>query len=592
MSAEPPVGNKIRTVLPLRRAYDGSPIKVFSSFGKRPKLTLEARISIALDYYELELQLSEARVKAAEEKAQNASRTKRQRQSASSASPKPSDEGVRPPRQQQKGTYLQIAEHYGVHKQTVYQIIQDAKKKSKLPQSSRPGAPVQMQPEVRLAIKNEFNDKKGRISLKRLSKALEGITGWSTKRKGKLRTSPSTATLSRLLNCETFQIGSIRTVPTLNDKALHERRSFPVFARALNDHVLCTHDEAYVQVRWRKGRIIFDLSLPRNNDEAPVVVEPDGGGQAEPKVFLFGSYSKPRIVEMDGSYYFDPLFDGRVALFRVRGVRPRKVNRLGKLKGDPIYENVTINGARYKQLFEMTGGYFDYIEMYFNPSLRNEDYCTARVLALDLTTEPDSVIPEGPLPSPTIWCQEDGAPGHGFDNIHNKGTTTHEALVRAAALRGIALFKQPRHSPEMNAMDLGGWRMLKTAVENRSNDVPYFNGKNRDVVEAKIWEIVKDEWVNHHDPKKVFMIFEQRRVLLDEIERVDGGIIRSEPHSGLRKKFQHIRNDPELVKSIRATNQERVSEVNSGVFSSPDEVAALFSTYSSSLASGPPSSSS
>jgi hypothetical protein len=564
--AELATSEKVRTLKPLRRSYTGGPIQVFSGFGRRPKLTVVAKQNIVMDFYEEDKRLSaEKQLPTRENKERHRKRTRR-----SSSSVGLEEEEERPG--QPKGPYLLVAEHYGVAKQTVYDIIKHAREESKLDNAERPGAPVLMTQEVRNVVVQTFNACNGRITIKGLAKKLQGKVNWKSSRKGKILTAPSTATISRLMNDPTIHIGVLRVVPTLNEKAIEERKAFPAIARLLNDDFLCTHDEAYVQVRVLKGRMIMDLSLQLNEqDEAiPMPVEQDGGGQAAPKIFLFGSYSKPRVVRILGKLYFDPDFDGRVALFRIRGVRARKVKRLDKQKGDPIFENVTINGARYKQIFEMTDGFFDYIDMYFDPSRRPHDYSTAKVLSLDLEEELESQPQaEGPLPRTRVWCQEDGAPGHGYDNIHNKGTVIHQELVQNAALRGVKLFKQPRHSPEMNAMDLGGWRMLKRAVENRSDEVPYFDGRNSGVIEAKIWEIAKDEWLNNYDPMKVFLIFEQRRILMDEMERANGGNITVEPHTGLRKKFKNIRNDPAFVRSMRLSDPEAVELLRD------DDVAAI-----------------
>ena len=183
-----------------------------------------------------------------------------------------------------------------------------------------------------------------------------------------------------------------------------------------------------------------------------------------------------------------------------------------------MYENVTINGPRYKQIFEATGGYLDAIHQYFNPETRPADYCTARVFLIDLDQEDFYAASPALAPSSRwdlpevetkIICQEDGAPGHGYDNMHDKATTVHDNLVHNAMTQGIKIVKQSRHSPEINPLDLGVWSILKSAVENRTDEVPVFTGRNSEAVEAKIWEILKDEWLKI-DPFKLFLIFEQR----------------------------------------------------------------------------------
>jgi hypothetical protein len=96
------------------------------------------------------------------------------------------------------------------------------------------------------------------------------------------------------------------------------------------------------------------------------------------------------------------------------------------------------------------------------------------------------------------------------------------------------MVKQSRHSPEFNYLDLGVWHSLKKAVERRSNEIPDYNGKNEERIEAAIWKVVKDEW-DQLDCAKLFNIAEQRRVLLQRCIELEGKSIKNEPHTGIRK---------------------------------------------------------
>lgn len=562
--------------MPLRPGYTGPPFRFFTSFGTCPKVTEEGRRQIFLDYNFLveqekrrlkdenkELKEENARLRREQQMMLSSKRTRRHVDESTEALetlPK-----IKDPR----GFFKIVADHYHVDKNTVRDIVCKAITKGKLTPEPRPGRPKQLSPKKRKAIVEVFNAKEGRGSLKRMKADLIGKTTWKTTYGPKAHTSPSTATFSRLFNEGSLVIGFVRPRPFLNEKAIAERKTFPVHALEFRDTLLVAHDEAYVQVGLKKSAFMVDLSgSPAGVEDSPQprLWQFDGGGQAAPKIFLFGAVSKPRIVEIQGDLYIDPRFDGKVFLVRVRGRRARKRKYLEHKKGDPMFENVTINGTRYKQIFEATGGYLDAIKQYFDISERPEDYVTAKVFCIDLDRE--ELENDNPLLAPDsrwqlppketeIICQEDGAPGHGFDNMHDKPTRAHDDLVYNAQTQGVKIVKQSRHSPEINPMDLGVWSILKSAVESRSCEVPTFTGRNEDAVEAKIWEIIKEEWLAL-SPLKLFLIFEQRRVLLQEMINKNGETIGVEPHTGLRKKWGHLRHDPDFVRQKLASSPHDV----------------------------------
>lgn len=224
------------------------------------------------------------------------------------------------------------------------------------------------------------------------------------------------------------------------------------------------------------------------------------------------------------------------------------------MKGEMRYENITLTGKRYKELFETKGGYLEAIQEYYDPKLRPSQYNTARVVCIDLdnealeasTNQPRSQSRwDKPAMEITLKIQEDGAPGHGYDNFNNRETQTHQDLAYNCSTMGMELVKQCRHSPEINNMDLGVWHILKTAIDNRSKDIPAWSGNNSNEIEAATWKIAKEEW-DAIDPIKLYMISMQRRVILEEMILLNGKSILEEPHTGLRRET-HIHDDPEFV---------------------------------------------
>jgi hypothetical protein len=115
----------------------------------------------------------------------------------------------------------------------------------------------------------------------------------------------------------------------------------------------------------------------------------------------------------------------------------------------------------------------------------------------------------------------------------------HYALRDNCATRGITLIKQSIHSPEFNMLDLGVWWILKAAVERRSEEIPNFKGRNENKIEAKVWEIVQDEW-NKTPPEKLYSFALQRRQLLQKCIELEGKSIIKEVHNGMRKIVKQV----------------------------------------------------
>lgn len=540
----------------LRPGYEGDYFQVYKSRGKRPKLTDEARLQLVLDSKYVEVAVEKEKLRSKTE----AKRVKTDEEEG--------DEGlegaikVRSDQGQLLGVNSILAAHYEISAESVRVIVNEAEASGKIKAEKHTGRPKQLTPTKRKKIAEVINQKKFRTTLKRVSKQLEGQTTWKTSRKGKSCTAPSAATLSRTLNDGSWKIGMVRKRPLIdgNELAITERKAFPVLAKQWDDTKVYMHDEAYCQPKQKLGRFIIDLharpdgepdELEESSPQRPV--EFDSGGKHEPKVFLFGAVVMPRTVDIEGRRYIHPLYDGKVYLANVRGFRKRKKNTKNGLKGEKMYENVTINGERYKKLFEMDGGYLNAIKQYENPELRPPDYCTARVALIDLDEEAE--IEDGtrpPIgkwdrpPAPTtIIIQEDGAPGHGFDNRNNRGSQIHEDLKFNCQTLGIELVKQSRHSPEINDMDLGVWRVIKSGVENEAHAIPDWTGNNEGEIEAAIWKIARKVWLEM-DPCKLYYIGLQRRVLLDAMLDAEGKSITVEPHTGLRKNNK-IYHDPEFV---------------------------------------------
>lgn len=541
-------------VTPLRKDYRGPPISVFQSCGLHPKLTDIGRTNIILDSAYLKLLLLEQNQAGKVIRSEEDSFYHNFCVNANN---------------QQYGVPTIIKNHYGIAKVTAASIIRAAETSGRINSAPRIGRPSQFSPNKRLALQKAHNDVKGRTTLRRLNHKMDGQTTWLVTKEGVVHTTPSASTLSRVLNDGNWMIKSLRVRPLIegNDVAVAERKAFPLAMQDLDDTFVIVHDEAYIGARRTAGKVLVDLKAHEDivlsslaSTDNHVIREFSGSGHP-PQIFLFGAVSKPRTITIEGKVFIHPDFDGKVFLARIRGKKKRKQRRGNHAKGSLRFENITINGPRYKEIFETDNGYLTAIRHYLNPELRPPGYCSARVLCVDLDRENEleSMRERGEPMPPARWnapaletttvVQEDGAPGHGYDNRNNRGTAVHDDLVHNCASLGIKLIKQSRLSPEINNMDLGVWNIIKSSIENRSTEIPVWNGRNADAIESATWRIAKEEWLAM-DPRKLLIISEQRRVMLNEMKRVEGKSIAVEPHTGLRAALLDIQHDPDFVRSF------------------------------------------
>lgn len=547
-------------ILPLRDNYTGPefPMKTFD--GPKAQLHDTARLQMVFDYQWLYEQDQHDQLEQVEQRRKRIKCALKLSQSKFLKSVK---EFTSSPPKHVKLKELQqrVADHYEVNIRTLQRIL---KRHAELPSVAKlksPGRKPIQTAAVRKVVRQTLNKTKG-APLRKLAKKLAGRVDWQSTYKGNIRSSPSPWTLGHMKK-KHFKPHMVRKRPFLSAKAIQERQDFAPAALAWTLPFEC-RDEAYIEVKSSADSCYYLSIAPDEQEEVnenDVVVKDNGGDKHNPKVFLMGSVTMPGYtLNAEGKVEsFDPVKNGKILLARVRGFHKRKRGEYkpgtkeyveGKKPGDPIFTNTTINSQRYFQLHFMPGGLVDSINLYNNPALRPEGYKTAKVLALD-ENAPDklSAAETAELKQPfnevdypgTFICQEDGAPGHGYNNLQGgKANNFHDMLARRLLKeKRIKLVKQSRHSPEFNALDLGVWSIIKAEVDARCDEIPAFTGQggNSDEVEAKIWEIVKVVWENKVTPRLLFNIFKQREAMLHESIRLNGESIVKEPHTGIRMKY-------------------------------------------------------
>ena len=173
-------------------------------------------------------------------------------------------------------------------------------------------------------------------------------------------------------------------------------------------------------------------------------------------------------------------------------------------KGDTKTVGITIDGEYYYDFFNDEGGVLDKIQEYFGENV-------------------------------DVVLQEDGAPGHGYNNLKNRSPTLiHDKLVDSALKRNVTIFKQPYNSPELNCLDLGIWHSLQSKVKN--SNINYFNSKGDMYNENLLWLAVRKAW-HELEAKTIFNCYMVREEILLLLIQNKGATIAKEPHAKIRKRF-------------------------------------------------------
>lgn len=550
-------------IYPLRENYIGPCFPLKTSSGPRAQLSDEARSQAVFDLMWLYDKNKTEQINQAEDerkfvkKASKSSPAKLKRALKLFLS-RPKRNGALKNGEMQR----MVADHYQICVSTLKKIMQRQKTHLGVEKMKQPGRkPVQTK-QTRRIVRQTINKNRG-MALRKLAMKLQGKVEWATMYKGKTHSSPHYSTLCHMRK-RYFQPHMVRKRPFLSEKAIEERKVFAPAALVWTLPFEC-RDEAYFEVKQANDMryyVSVDEDEGEDGDEVGGlgVFYDNGGDKHNAKVFVLGVVTMPGFtLNAEGKVEsFDTLKNGKILLARVRGFHLRQRGEFkpgtreyveGKKPGDKIFSNTTINSQRYYQLHFMPNGIVDSIKQYNNPSLRPADYKTARVLALDENAQDKlsaSQIAELEAPfnaedyPATFINQEDGAPGHGFNNLQGGKTNIfHDLLSLQLAKQGFQLVKQSRHSPEFNALDLGVWSIIKAEVEARWEEIPQHTGQGSNVneVESAIWNIVKNAWENKVTPRHLFNIFKQREEMLKECIRLEGKSIVKEPHTGIRKKY-------------------------------------------------------
>ena len=482
-----------------------------------------------------------------------------------------------------------VAKHYGVSERAIRDLVRKGNSTGSTVPKKRPGRTNHMKksPEKKTlrAMNVVYNEANGQIGVRAVSNRLKGKTpSWKTTyssknvdggRAKRTRTTPSKSTVNNAIKNKLLAFVSMREMPELTDDAIAERKAF--VAKYKDESIetgelytWCAVDESYARhLPFKNARIAF---IPAHPDEdgnyyqshldiekktyldakAGIYVE-HGGHDHEAMIFLFGVTACPELLnpttcKTEGAE-FDLHRNGLVALFQVRGVAIRKRNDQWGNKGDPMYCRANMDGLLYRYVYECEGGVLDCMEAYEDGKPVEDRIRVINVPVIKkgnvVSTDVETVLQElqarakkeGVIIDTFKRIQEDGAPGHGYNNRQSgKPTQVHNDLVSNLNEFGLELIKQPKLSPATNPLDIGVWNMLKSKLDVRMSEVPMQKGGNQNEIQAAMWTIIKQE-AALLPARNFFNVWQQRQANLKAINKADGGHIGQMPHTGIRKKY-------------------------------------------------------
>ena len=196
-------------------------------------------------------------------------------------------------------------------------------------------------------------------------------------------------------------------------------------------------------------------------------------------------------------------------------LRPDKrfTKQVGKMVKEPVYSrkagdkyqvDCSMDGAKYCEMMVQTNGGLAAVQKYFKDS------------GLEW-----------------IEIQEDGAPGHGYDN-HTwppSRTENHKTLDNAAKTYRIKFRKQAGHCPSHNALDQSVWTHLASRVRKRVNEFKEMMPKDK--LLDLLWKVIEEEfWAM--DPEILDDCFWSKDEAAKDTIRVNGWSKGKQEHSQVR----------------------------------------------------------
>ncbi len=430
-----------------------------------------------------------------------------------------------------------VARYYGTSRKSIYDWISKMERTGNMGQSRKSGRPIVYDSPQKKRIVDTLNGANGRSLratarvLKMESEQVDDPVALSTYN-GAVRTSPCIATISQIKR-EGKRL-TTKVVPNLTAENKRIRLEFAQKEMGLTDSERNRRFVAIDEKYFRLGEHGTRTFISHKNGTPPtpsVLARSSNNKLHPPQILAMVVLARPRIrnrraVGKVGRVVaeFDKHLTGKVALVRVieRTAYKRRVTKKNKAgervvvhqPGDEKFKSVSLSGELYKQFLTEDRG--------SEPKLRSI-FKQIRAYYGDNDT--------------SVRFQEDGAPGHGFNNRAKRAPTTHhEEMVQIARSMNIIVFKQPPNSPDTNPCDLGVLRSLDARFQELCAELPMDGRHDNGYLESQMWDRLQRAW-DELPSRVIWNTFMEREVILRAIIKNKGGHVIDEPHTGIRERW-------------------------------------------------------
>ena len=431
------------------------------------------------------------------------------------------------------GTLTELYTHYGIRKDTFSRLKTKWKERGHLGSKERQGRPSiwdeKADQELRQATRANRKAKP-----KQLQYHVKGSSGGGNYR-GEKKEHFHAITIRRKKNQIGYKLKGIKPRPTITPQNAVERKIYAKKLVKVKDieHTRLKVDEKYFTVPGLKGYLSYH---PDSDDEDEEQYPSQGHKRHPPQILVIAGVAKPVLKK--GWTTEDDKWekDGKVFIQRVRRNKP--VER-GKKKKGPNGQVLRgprgPRGGKGPELYEYKVGDKRPVDV-----LSKETGGLDGKLYADMWIGTGDAIGAGLLEHAENYgglkkIQEDGAPGHGYNNKKKDKppTAEHDRFTTEAEAKGMKVERQSANSPELNDLDLGVWFALDAAKERRYKE--FLPRMKKEELLDKLWECIVDEWKNLTS-EALFSIAEHKVDVAECIIANNGAKMKQEPHGSARKR--------------------------------------------------------
>lgn len=306
-----------------------------------------------------------------------------------------------------------LAAHYQISLPAMYAIVKRGRTSPDTAAKKRPGRKKMMTfSMVEHVVKTD--QLAGGTALHTLHGMLEQdpTPGYQTHYRGRVISTPSIYTLSKLKKAPEVVVKKLRVVPMITEQNAAERldwceNNVLEMPSLIEDRVeFCRQLESWVDVdetiltySFGTGRIMVLRRGETPDEEEDQLTIRDELKSNPPSILLFSAVTCPRLLNpetcMEEGAEFDPKRKGIVQVRRVRGEGVYKRKTKYNEAGDAKFSDITVTGRTYGYMMaNETNGLTSYLKRYHEGD-EDQNRCCAAGIPIEISTTKEDTKPRG-----------------------------------------------------------------------------------------------------------------------------------------------------------------------------------------------------